>query len=190
MAVVEENYKILSKSQMKELAQLIEDFIPEYLENQKENVVSTRISIDKELLQMLLSTLVDDYCHILKYIDLKEISFDGIDIRGKNFESTNANIDPQTVYCKDLAYSSLKGLNMDGKSFNGTFITGANLEDTNAFINFETIYAAIDGVILKGCVVTNVPEDQKDIKELEGATIIDSYYDTSKQYIKSLFNKD
>lgn len=190
MAVVEENYKILNKSQTKELAQLIEDFIPDYLKQREESIVASRLSLDKELLQMLLATLVEDYCHILKYIDLSEVSFAGIDISRKNFESTNANIDPQTVYCRDLTYTILKGLNMDGKSFKGTLIKGANLEDTNAFINIETIYTGIDGAILKGCIVTNVSEDIKDNKELEGATIIDSYYDASKQYIKSLFNKD
>ncbi len=156
------NPNILSQLQQdpdatKKIATLLKEELTKY---SKKIWKKERIKIQKDLLQCLLPTLLEIITEeekILKYLDLSEASFAGMDVVGKNFKDSNANIDPQTVKNKNLCNTNLKGLDLSHANFNGVNILFANLENTGAQIDPQLI----DGKSLwdtnvKGCTFINL----------------------------------
>lgn len=90
------------------------------------------ISVEPEV----LFKVVDDHKKIrkeflkdnyLQYLDLMLIDFTNVDIQGVDFRNTNANINPQTVYNKDIS-----GCNFDGIDLGiSTNFTGVNMQNTS-----------------------------------------------------------
>ncbi len=72
----------------------------------------------------------------LRKFDLSDIDWSHVFIGGKNFTGTNANIDPQTVYDKDMRWGKYP-LNFIGKSFEGVKLQGADLKGA---INANTFF--------------------------------------------------
>lgn len=96
----------------------------------------------------LLLTKVDDHFEIkkefikhLSYLDLSYIDFTNVKVSGVDFSGTNADLDPQRVYNKDMSNSNYKGLNFTSKNFNGVNIKGSNF--TECIMDF----ALLDGAI-------------------------------------------
>lgn len=185
-------------SQIAELSKCISAGINErYIENGEQNInMLDRLKIDKYILQQLLQYLLDNNCNILKYIDLSEVSFSGIDVKNKNLEGTNADINPQLVYEKCFNGTNVKGLDMRNKDFDGVDVRGANLEDTNAEIDIQSIYVFfcscdISGTKLKGCTLYGSLEDAISDEEtdLTDVTFItkEEAFEKEKQKIKALF---
>ena len=57
--------------------------------------------------------------NFLRYFDLTLISFTNVKISGIDLSYTNANINPQTVYNKDMSNGNYSGLNFTNKNFEG-----------------------------------------------------------------------
>ncbi len=153
------NPNILSQLQQdldakKEIATLLKSKLIEY---SKKRWKKERIKIEKDLLQCLLPALLEKIKadeEILKYLDLSEVSFDGIDITFKNFKDSNANIDPQTVKNKTLYRTNLQNCNMTGKDFTNVEIQCANLKKTGSIINPHTVHdKIISGTKLNHCTL-------------------------------------
>lgn len=114
-----------------------------------------RISIDPDA----LFKVVDDHKKIrkeflkdnyLQYLDLMLIDFTNVDIQGVDFRNTNANIDPQTVYNKDIS-----GCNFDGIDLGiSTDFTGVNTHKTS--------FGIINGI---GTVIHPKEENYKKVKK-------------------------
>ncbi len=126
----------------------------------KKRLTKERIKIEKNLLQCLLPTLLvitaNNNEEILKYLDLSEASFAGMDVRNNNFKDSNANIDPQTVKDKSLFYTNLMGVDLSHANFNGVNIQYANLENTNAQIDPQLIInKSLHSANVKGCTFIN-----------------------------------
>lgn len=72
--------------------------------------------------------------HLLRYADLSLIDFSGVKLdHTECLAYTNANIDPQTVFNKDLSYSDLRGIyhtmdNFDGVNMEGTIVDKDKLD--------------------------------------------------------------
>ena len=73
----------------------------------KKNLKVKIIPADILVYKNNIAHIYDGVKGILKYLDLSKINFDGIDITNTNFVSTNAKINPQTVYNKDLSGVSI-----------------------------------------------------------------------------------
>lgn len=65
---------------------------------------------------------------LLPVINLSSNSFDNVKVSGIDFTGTNANIDPQTVYNKDMSHGIYDGLNFTMKSFDGVNTDDASFE--------------------------------------------------------------
>ena len=61
----------------------------------------------------------------LREIDLSEIDFTNVKVCGLDLSDTNASIDPQKVYMKDLSNGHYEGVLFDFKSFDGVDITNS-----------------------------------------------------------------
>ena len=133
-------YSNLSYKQKIELAKTISDEI--YFTY--ENIGKRKVKLDNEFLRNLIENelfiiLNIYYPKCIKLIDFEGFSFDGLNIAGKDFSHTNANIDPQKILGKSLYYTNLEGINLSDKNFDGVFIEGANLYDTKANIDPQLI---------------------------------------------------
>ena len=73
------------------------------------------------------------YQGALKYIDLSLISFKNVDVSGLDFSGTNAIINPQEVYNKDLSCCDFSGMFVDPimMNFNGVNIRCAKFGSDN-----------------------------------------------------------
>lgn len=78
----------------------------------------------------------------LKYVDFSSILFDNVDVRGIDFRGTNARIDPQTVYNKDISGCDFTGYDFGFASFDGVNITNTKLDKSVNFV-FRDIDKAI-----------------------------------------------
>ena len=73
------------------------------------------------------------YQSALKYIDLSLVSFKNVDVSGLDFSGTNAIINPQEVYNKDLSCCDFSGIYVDPimMNFNGVNIRCAKFGSDN-----------------------------------------------------------
>lgn len=111
-------------------------------EDLKRNVIST------EVLEALLFEQIETHkiikkhmTQFLPYFDLSAISFDNVDIRGICFQSTNAIINPQTVYLKSLKDCNLRGIKFSPFTtiFNDCDLRGTIIDDEFANIDLNTV---------------------------------------------------
>ena len=85
----------------------------------------------------LLFEIVDNHKEIrsifipmLKFLDLKEIIWDNVKCSNIDFSETNAVLNIQTVYNKDISFSRFNNRNIpDWSSYKGVNIIGATLEE-------------------------------------------------------------
>ncbi len=176
------NPNILSQLQQdsdatKEIATLLKEELTKY---SKQRWKKDRIKIQKDLLQCLLPTLLEIITEeekFLKYLDLSEASFTGINIRDKIFKNSNANIDPQTIKDKSLCNTYLKGLDLSHTNFNGVNILFANLEDTGAQIDPQLIKdKSLFCTNVKGCTFINQSSPDSIKREPADFTGVDISY--------------
>ncbi len=162
MISIDINPNVLSQLQQnsdttKKMAKILKRKLIRY---SKKSLKQERIKIQKELLQCLLPALLEIITkdeEILKYLDLSEVSFAGMDVKGKNFKDSNANIDPQTIKDKTLFYTNLKGIDLSHADFYNVNLIGANLENTGAQIDPQLIYdKCLYNTNVKGCTLINL----------------------------------
>ena len=96
----------------------------------------------------LLLKRVDDHLEInpdfigqLKYLDLSYVDFSNVKVDGLDFSGSNASIDPQTVYNKNMSNGKYDGLSFIAKSFNGVNIRASSFENCN--MDFVSMDGAI-----------------------------------------------
>ena len=128
----------ITKEEIKKLCDLLKTKIFENKEKFQEKKFK-----DDEIISVLLKEILLQErkapSNILEYIDLENISFENQDITFIDFKNTNAKIDPQTIYEKDLQNTKLAG-DFKDKSFDGTYICGTDFSGaTNVHINPQTI---------------------------------------------------
>lgn len=96
----------------------------------------------------ILFRQVDDHLEVnaeftsqLKYLDLSCIDFTGVKVSGLDFSGSNASINPQLVYNKDMSYGNYDGLCFISSNFDGVNITGASFDG-----------CVMDFAIMNGCI--------------------------------------
>ena len=73
---------------------------------------------------------------------MSDKNFDGVKLCGANLTNTNADINPQEIYNKDLRKCILKGIDFQGKSFDEAMIYGTNFEGAlNLDIDFQKLFS-------------------------------------------------
>ena len=82
-----------------------------------------------------IKTINSDYRKLLKHFNLLLFDFSGIDVSGLDFSGSNACINPQTVYNKDLSNGNYSDVTFLSYDFRGTNITGATFNN-----DFVTCY--------------------------------------------------
>ena len=93
-----------------------------------ENLLFIEVGDHKEINPFFLDN------HLLRYADLSLIDFSGVKLDHiECLAYTNANLDPQTVYNKDLSFSDLRGIehtmdNFDGVNMEGTIVDQDKLD--------------------------------------------------------------
>lgn len=107
-------------------------------------MITNRDSNDKvKVPEELLLITVNDHIEInpifltpgiLKFVDLSTISFKGVKITGIDLSYTNAMINPQEIYMKDMSNGKYCGLNFNLVSFKDVNI--ANADFTDAIFDF------------------------------------------------------
>ena len=94
---------------------------------------------------------------LLQYLNLRFVSFDNVEVSGIDLSYTNADIDPQKVYNKDMSKGNYSGLNFINMDFNNVDIRGANFTDCcfdfssleGAIIDETTIFPLPKNILLK-----------------------------------------
>lgn len=74
---------------------------------------------------------------LLPYIDLSNFNWYGIKVAYVDFRNTNINLDPQTVYEKNLRGCIFDGLDLKDMDFKDCDIRGASFEDCIGGKNFD-----------------------------------------------------
>ena len=98
----------------------------------------------------------------LRLLDLSEVSFDNKDLTNTNLSYTNAIINPQKVYNKDLSSADLEGIDLSNANFENIIIIESNLKNTNANINPKLVknsslcFCNLEGLNLFDADFTNV----------------------------------
>ena len=73
----------------------------------------------------------------LQYLDLILIDFTNVDVRGVDFRNTNINLDPQTVYNKDLSDCNFDGIDLGiAANFDGVNIKNTSFKSINGIGTF------------------------------------------------------
>lgn len=138
--LIEEKHQELNRT-LSDLSQLLSEcskYITEIQGKINDNV-KDKVKVPEEL---LLIKVNDHYeinplfisNGILKFIDLKYISFANVKVSNLDLSYTNAHINPQEVYNKDMSNSKFCGLD-----FNLCDFTGVNIENadfTDAIMDF------------------------------------------------------
>lgn len=137
----EEKLKILKRK--KELLKIINDAMKELKElNQSlnDNKAVDRLEIEEDVLLIT----IDDHKEInpafkdyLSMIDLEYISFKNVKVSGLDFSYSNARINPQEVYNKDMSNSNFSGLDFNTADFRGVDIRGSIFID--CIMNFSIL---------------------------------------------------
>ncbi len=129
----EEKLKILKRK--KELLQIINDSIKELREIEMSfagSKISDKLEIEEDILiidvgdHKEINPLFKDY---LSMIDLKYISFKNVKVSGLDFAYSNAIINPQEVYKKDMSNGNYSGLDFNIAHFDGVNICGSIFTD-------------------------------------------------------------
>lgn len=75
--------------------------------------------------------------HRLQYLDLILIDFTNVDVHGIDFRNTNINLDPQTIYHKDLSECNFDGIDLGiSTKFDGVNIKNTSFESINGIGTF------------------------------------------------------
>ncbi len=190
----------MTKEQLYKLYKLLEKEIIKNKEFLNKN--KTRIKND-ELIQILLKTILLEEQRarigILKYLDLENINFENQSVVFIDFTETNANINPQKIYGKELQYTKLIG-DFNDKSFDGVCICGTDFSKaTNVKINPQKIkYKKINNAIVDGVDFENISFDgvethNTDFKNAKNCNINEQneqeIYHKYKNKIKELIKK-
>ncbi len=126
----------------------------------KENEIpNNSLLLDNELMRSLLLlkvSIISGYNYFkldenmipfLEKFDLKDFDFTNVSVSSINFTDTNANINPQTVYDKNMSYGKYP-LDFTGKSFEGVNVRGADFTGaTNVNVDTRTPLQKIDDEI-------------------------------------------
>ena len=146
--------KLIAKKQIEEnkieRMKMLEDQIIDML-NQMKNItdvyeetsskkMTKRIKINEDLLLKIVEDhfeINEKYIPYLKYIDFSFVSFDNVKVSNTDFRGSNAVINPQIVYKKDLSNSSFDDNNIVWASFKGCDLRGTNLENEMESCVFE-----------------------------------------------------
>lgn len=140
--VLKEKQERLNKS-LSDLSNLLEECSKYITEIQN---LSSRNSSDKIIVPISL-LFIESIDHleinpmflmpgILKYINLSIVSFDNVKVSGLDLSYTDARINPQTVYNKDMSNGKYCGLDFNLCSFDGVNIENADFKD--AITDFST----------------------------------------------------
>ena len=134
----------------KELWQKIFDAMKELKELGDLSIVG-RIKVDEDLLFIKIGDHLEFnpvFINYLSLIDLSLISFKNVKVSGLDFSGSNAFIDPQIVYDKDMSNGNYSGLDFNSASFNGVNICGSSFIDCPMdFTDFEGALKDDDTVI-------------------------------------------
>ncbi len=101
--------------------------------------------IDQEI---LLSKVEDHYeinpefLNQLRYLDLSYIDFENVKVSGIDFSGSNASLNPQLVYNKDMSHGKYDGLSFISSDFRGVNITGSTFE--KCIMDFAQMDGAIN----------------------------------------------
>lgn len=182
-------YSNLNEKQKISLAKTINDEIIFQYENIYEK---RKVKLNKEFLKELIENelfilLNIYYPKCVRLIDFEGFSFDGMNVAGKDFSYTNANIDPQKVHGKTLFYTNLEGIDLSDKNFDGVLIEGANLIETKAnidpqLVNKKSLYGTkLKGIRLRNKSLKDVDIRNSDLRNTGAKIIISDLQENNKK---------
>lgn len=119
--------------------------------NSTDSTTFERYSIDRNMLLLEKEghwVINPDLYGLLKFFDLSVIDFTNVAVNGVDFSYSNAKIDPQTIYNKDMSGGNFSGMQFIGVDFHDVNICGANF--TDCVIDFTDIK---DGSIYDDCTI-------------------------------------
>ena len=108
--------------------------------------VSEKLDIEEDILiinvgdHKEINPLFKDY---LSMINLEYISFKNVKVSGLDFAYSNADINPQEVYNKDMSNGNYSGIDFNISSFDGVNICGSIFTDCLMEFSMLTIDKAI-----------------------------------------------
>lgn len=150
---IQEQEEILRKTKRaKELLELIFDAMKELKELGDLSIVG-RIKVDEDLLFIKVGDHLEFnpyFISFLSLIDFTLISFKNVKVSELDFSGSNARIDPQIVYNKDMSRGNYSGLDFNAASFKGVNISGSVF--TDSLMDFTDFTEAIknDDTVIEG----------------------------------------
>lgn len=90
--------------------------------------------IDEELLFMKVGDhyeIKPEFANQLSFLDLHYLNFKNVKVSGLNFAGSNASINPQEVYQKDMSNGVYDGLIFTSKDFSNVNLKGASFKECN-----------------------------------------------------------
>ena len=79
----------------------------------------------------------EEYLPYLEQIDFVYIDGNNLKVSNIDWSKTNININPQTVYKKDLSYATFADNNIVFKDFNGCILIGTDISDEKGSYGYE-----------------------------------------------------
>ena len=121
-----------SCARIKEIEKILASKSSKNQEDKQDNKTAGRILVDEN--QILIR--VDDHKEInplfinfLGNFNLSGVSFDNVKVSGLDLSYSNAIIDPQKVYNKDMSNGNYSGLSFNSSNFEGVNICGSDFTD-------------------------------------------------------------
>ena len=141
----EDDKKHRISDRRKKILLQIKDLLAELDELNREYAVDAEnIPIDSDILLIHVGDHMEInplFLRSLGSIDLGFVSFKNVKVSGVDFSNTNAHINPQEVYNKDMSNSHFRGLNFTISDFTGVDITNSDFTDCN--MDFANLTGAI-----------------------------------------------
>lgn len=102
------------------------------IQGQINSKVYNRVIVPEELLLIEVGDHLEInpmFLNVIRFVDLYPISFKNVKVNGIDLSYTNAIINPQEVYKKDMSDGKYCGLNFNSYSFEGVNIANADFKD-------------------------------------------------------------
>lgn len=130
----------------------------EQLESLKNSLVKLEKSnYKRSVASSDLFSVVDDHLEVnkeylnkLRFLDLSCIDFSNVKVSGLDFSESNASINPQTVYQRNMSNGKYDGLDFNSKDFSGVNVIGSTFDNCN-----------MDFTLMDGAIKEDVVEEEE-----------------------------
>ncbi len=178
----------------------LREYIFELLKNKK--IKDSELKLNIAILEVFLFDIITNNKYhkifnsginnkVLRKFDLSEVDFKDVAVYAKDFTGTNAIINPQTVFEKDMRWGKYP-LNFIGKSFDGVKVSKANFTGaTNVNMDPQTVYGKdmSGGIYPFNFFNKSFQGVKKSYSDLTGATFSYEITAASDEDIEAIYNE-